>query len=271
MRPFFFGDSKQPLFGIYHAPTAKSARRTAVLLCNPFGQEAIRAHRIYRVMADRLSRSGFHVLRFDYHATGDSSGDCSEASLGRWVDDVLTATEELSDTAGVSRVAWVGLRLGATTVALASGRRPAALSDLVLWDPVVDGVAYLEELRRAHVAFLAEDLEFPPVHPFAAGTAQTLEIDRALGFAIPPTLRQEIRALDLGTLTGLRAPRVCMIASVMTEEMGRLQTALASREGQVSWKTLGASEAWNSEQAMNSLIIPVDAMNAIIEWLEETR
>lgn len=268
MRPFFFGDSKQPLFGIYHSPSAKPVRRTAVLLCNPFGQEAIRAHRIYRVMADRLARSGFHVLRFDYYASGDSSGDCGEASLGRWVDDVLTASEELSDTAGVRRVAWVGLRLGATTVALASARRPALVSDLVLWDPVVDGLTYLEELRRAHVTFLAEDLEFPPAHPFAAGTAETIEIDRALGFAIPPALRQEIRALEAVALAGMQAPRVFMVASLMTEELVRLKAALSSRDGRVSWTTLGSSEAWNSEEAMNSLVIPVDAMNAITGWLE---
>jgi len=271
MRPFFFGDSKQPLFGIYHPPTAKPTRRTAVLLCNPFGQEAIRAHRIYRVMADRLSRSGFHVLRFDYHATGDSSGDCSEASLGRWVDDVLTASEELADTAGVERVAWIGLRLGATAIALASARRPAMLSDLVLWDPVVDGLAYLEELRRTHLTFLADDLEFLPAHPFAAGTAQSLEIDGALGFAIPPTLRQDIRGLDGGALTGMRAPRVFMVVSLMTDEMVGLQAALASREGELAWTTLGPSEGWNSEQAMNSLVIPVEAMNAIVGWLEERR
>jgi uncharacterized protein len=270
VRPFFFGSSKQPLFGIYHPPAMKPARRTAVLLCNPFGQEAIRAHRIYRVMADRLSRSGFHVLRFDYYGTGDSSGECREVSLERWIDDVFTATEELSDTAGVQRVAWVGLRLGATTIALASARRPAMLSDLVLWDPVVDGRAYLEELRRAHLTLLAEDLEFPPVHPFAAGTAESIEIDRALGFEIPPTLREEIRGLEPGKLADLRAPRVFMIASLKTEALSALQAALMSRDGQISWETLGPSEAWNSEQAMNSLVIPVDAMNAIVGCLGET-
>jgi pimeloyl-ACP methyl ester carboxylesterase len=268
VRPFFFGTSKQPLFGIYHPPAAKPARRTAVLLCNPLGQEAIRAHRIYRVMADRLSRSGFPVLRFDYFATGDSSGDCGEASLDRWVDDVLAAGEELADTAGVQRVAGIGLRLGANAVALASIRRPTALTDLVLWEPVVDGLAYLEELRQAHLAFLAEDLEFPPPHPFAAGTAQTIEVDGALGFAIPPALRQEIRALDVGKLAGMQAQRIGVVTSAMTEELGRLQRALGPA---VSWKTVGPSEAWNSDQAMNSLVIPVDAMNVIIGCLEEAR
>lgn len=271
MRPFFFGTSKQPLFGIYHPAAAKPARQTAVLLCNPLGQEAIRAHRIYRVMADRLSRSGFHVLRFDYYATGDSGGDCSEASMERWIDDVMAASEELADTAGVTRVAWVGLRLGATIVALASARRPPMLSNLVLWDPVVDGLAYLEELRHAHLTLLEDDLEFPPAPASTPGAAHSVEVDGLLGFALPPTLRQEIRGLDLGKLAGLQARRVSAIASRMTDELDGLQRLLGSREGQVSWKTLGSSDSWNSEQAMNSLVIPVEAMNAVIESLEETR
>jgi pimeloyl-ACP methyl ester carboxylesterase len=219
-------------------------------------------------MADRLSRSGFHVLRFDYYATGDSSGDCSEASLARWVDDVLTASEELADTAGVQRVAWVGLRLGGTTTALAAARRPAILSDLVLWDPVVDGLAYLEELRRAHLKLFAEDLEIPQPHRFAAGTGQSIEIDQALGFVLPPGLRQEIRALDVGKLAGAQARRIFIIASVMTDELARLQASLGPRDGHISWSTLGLPEAWNSEHAIDSSVIPVEAMNAVIGCVE---
>lgn len=271
MRPFFFGTSKQPLFGIYHPAARRPARRTAVLLCNPFGQEAIFAHRIFRVMADRLSREGFHVLRFDYYATGDSSGECEEATLARWVDDVITASDELVDTAGVQSVAWIGLRLGATIAALASARQRALLSGLMLWEPVVHGLAYLEELRQAHLKLLAEDLDFPPSHPFAVGTASSIEIDQALGFAVPPALRQEIRALDAGKLAAVRARRVFVVASLKTEDLEALQTSLGPLGEQCSWNMLGQTEAWNSEQALNSSVIPVVAMNAVIECLEELR
>lgn len=271
MRHLFFGTSQQPLFGIYHPAASRPARRTAVLLCNPFGQEAIFAHRILRVMADRLSRSGFHVMRFDYFATGDSSGDCEEGTLARWVDDVRTASDELVDTAGVQSVAWVGLRLGATVAALASAQQPSPLSGLVLWEPVVRGLPYLEELRRAHLKLIAEDLVFPPPHPFSAGTAASIEIDQASGFAVPDALRQEIRALDVDRLAAVRARRVFVVASLKTEDLEALQTSLGSLGEQCSWKLLGQSEAWNSEQALNSSIIPAGALNAVIDCLEELR
>lgn len=271
MRPFFFGSSKQPLFGIYHAAAAKPARRTAVLLCSPFGQEAIFAHRIFRVMADRLSRAGFPVMRFDYYATGDSSGDCGDATLARWVDDVITAGDELTDTAGVQNVAWVGLRLGATIAALASAHQPVPREALVLWEPIVDGPAYLEELRRAHLKLLADDLEFAPPHPFAAGTADTIEIDQAAGFALPPALRQDIRALEAGRLAGFRARQAFVVAGPGMEGRERLQAVLQPRGEQVSWHTLGESESWNSERSLNSSVIPVAGMNAVIGCLEGLR
>jgi len=66
MTPFHFGDSSRKLFGVYHRAGTASAQAPAVLLCNPFGEEAIRAHRIYRILAERLARHGAHVLRFDW-------------------------------------------------------------------------------------------------------------------------------------------------------------------------------------------------------------
>src|SRR5262245_385120 len=137
MRPFYFGNSQAPLFGIHHPPSTAatkvaSGRPGAVLLCNPFGQEAIRAHRIYAVLAQKLSRLGLHVLRFDYVGTGDSSGEVEAGSQARWVDDVVEAHEELAAASEVKRIAWVGLRYGAALAVLAAEKVSPALAELVL-------------------------------------------------------------------------------------------------------------------------------------------
>src|SRR5690606_7680103 len=121
----------------------------AALLCNPFGQEAIRAHRVFNVLADRLAQRGVPVLRFDYHATGDSPGDDDAGELMGWAMDILAAQEKLDALARPARRVWIGLRLGALLCAIASRSAAVAPDMLVFWDPVLDGAAYLYELARA--------------------------------------------------------------------------------------------------------------------------
>ena len=74
MIPMYFGSSARKLFGIYEAPMTGSAAR-GVVICPPWGQEYLRAHRALRLLATRLCNAGFHVFRFDYSGTGDSVGD----------------------------------------------------------------------------------------------------------------------------------------------------------------------------------------------------
>src|SRR5580765_4615379 len=151
MRPFHFGQSQSPLFDIPDPPTpapgqtAGADRPGAVLLCNPFGQEAIRAHRIYAVLAQKLSRLGLHVLRVDYTGTGDSSGDVEEGGQAQWIEDIVDAHDELAAASEVNRIVWVGLRYGATLAVMAAEKLARPVSDIILWDPVVNGAAYVKE------------------------------------------------------------------------------------------------------------------------------
>ena len=119
------------------------------MLCYPWGQEYLRAHRSMRLLADMIAARGCDVLRFDYSGTGDSGGDATTASFVEWESDIETAIDELKDMAGVSRVSLVGLRLGATLAArVAEGRAWYAqrLAGLDLDDPAD---------RRVALSFLA--------------------------------------------------------------------------------------------------------------------
>ena len=149
MNPFYFGRSERPLFGLFtrgqSTASAGAASGRAVLLCHPIGSEYMRAHRAFRQLTTLLNRAGLDVLRFDYSGTGDSAGDGDEATFDDWLDDVDWAIDELMDTAGVDTLDVVGLRWGATLAALAARSRDE-IRHLVLWDPVVSGASYLEEV-----------------------------------------------------------------------------------------------------------------------------
>ena len=263
MRPIHFGKSQSPLFGIHHPPSSPptgapaASRPGAVLLCNPFGQEAIRAHRIYAVLAQKLSRLGMHVLRFDYSGTGDSSGEVEEGNQAQWIDDILDAHEELSAAAEVSRVSWVGLRYGATLAVLAAEKVTRPLADVIMWDPIVSGAAYVSELVEMHAAFMRDDL----LH-WAPGADAGAE---ALGFPLGAELRGAMTALDLAAAP--RRPRtrqLTVIASRQAPDLERFKQALGGWDVPSRWDAISSSSPWNSEEAMNAALVPMDVLEAIV-------
>ena len=111
--PFFFGNSKQPLYGVYHPPRAHTARPTAVVLCYPLWQEYMRAHRVQA--AGHVAQQG-RVLGAPLRLLRDRRLRRRKRRRRRLALDAritATAIDELKDTAGVTKVSLVGLRVGA--------------------------------------------------------------------------------------------------------------------------------------------------------------
>ncbi len=150
-KPLFFGPGNS-LYGLLHTPLQNGPGRESqplpVLICPPLGQEYARCYFLLKTLADTLSREGITVLRFDYFGTGDSLGDCRQATLERWRADVAAACEELKAHCQSRRVRVIGIRTGAT-LAL-TGLDSASVAQWVLWDPVVDGALHYRELSRMH-------------------------------------------------------------------------------------------------------------------------
>lgn len=255
MRPLRFGPPGRQLFGLAHAPAPGQAAGVTVLLCNPFGQEAVRSHRLLRLLAERLARQGCHVLRFDYFGTGDSDGDDLDLTLPGAVDDVLLASAEALRLSGPARLCWFGLRLGGTLAALASERSPQPLHRLVLWDPVAQGEAYLDELADAHAA------EVKLLHghrPRRGQRAPGRVADQALGFALSNAWRDQVAALRPGSLAAARAGRIVLMASPLAQPVAPLAAALGGQD--VSTQTVDAAIVWASDEAMNTAIAPQAAL-----------
>jgi len=184
------------LFGIFHPAASAATPRANVVLCNAFGQEAIRAQRTMWVLAERLARAGHSVLRFDYYGTGDSMGDDLDADIDGWSDDVREADRELRARCGGGETIWIGMRLGGTIVLRAAQRAPDSLARLILWDPVLDGPRYLEHLRERHVSTLERAFSISPAPaPSELAKDPAAYRDEAIGFALSPLLREQIAML----------------------------------------------------------------------------
>src|SRR4051812_38190593 len=151
---FYFGPAAERLFGSYHDPSPAAARRhRAMLLVPALGHEYIQCHFAYKTLALRLADLGFAVLRMEYRGCGNAGGSSEALELHDWVADVERAGEELARRSGAPRLCVAGIRLGAALSALAAGSSPA-IDAALLWDPVLEGKAYLAELQARHAAFL---------------------------------------------------------------------------------------------------------------------
>jgi amino acid adenylation domain-containing protein len=148
---FHFGPQRS-LYGALHWPTNPARSDQAVLVCAPVGHEHVRSHFILNRLGRQLAAQGLPVLRFDYHGCGDSLGDSIDAGCERWQNDIVDAFTELQRRSGATRIAGVGARLGATLLSHALPR--IALTRLVLWDPVGQGMdfyAEMAEMQRRYV------------------------------------------------------------------------------------------------------------------------
>lgn len=249
MEAFYFGPSSTYLFGAYHPPKL-SNRREGIVLCSPFGQENMRAHRSLRRLAINLSNLGYSVLRFDYRGTGDSAGTLAEVTAEDWQQDIRIAVQELIDIAAVPKVSLLGLRIGALLAAQIAANHQN-ISRLVMWDPVVSGQAYIDELNREISA--------------AQSRANFIATDGTLhfnGFSMPRAFQQSLAALDVRTLQGLHNTAVAQIVSHENESFTELYASLSSLPRFV-YELAPAPHDWNYVDHVGGILWPQPIVQAI--------
>jgi pimeloyl-ACP methyl ester carboxylesterase len=141
-----------------HTPLVPGA--TGFVMSHPFGEEKLWAHRVYVSFARQLAAAGYPVLRFDYTGAGDSSGMTHETSLETHLDDLSCAVSEMRRVyPDLRHIGLAGLRLGASFAALLAERAAedpqlevVREAPLILWDPVLDGENYFQELLRSNLS-----------------------------------------------------------------------------------------------------------------------
>lgn len=200
MTPVTFGGCS----GWLHRP-AGTQPETGVVLCNPFGYEALCVYRGWREFADRLAARGMAVLRFDYPGTGDSSGNEDDPQRMRaWLDSIEAAARWLRAETAVTRLSLCGLRLGATLAALAA-EQMGGVDDLVLLMPASSGKSYIRELELQHQSWLSSQQ--------AVGLsldAETANTVGAHGFRLYPDTLESLAKVDLERTTRYPARRVLL-------------------------------------------------------------
>ncbi len=219
-QPHFFGHEARPLFGWLHRSPQGTSPRLGLVVCNPFGYEAICSHRSLRHFADASAAAGVPALRFDQDGTGDSAGsDLDPDRLDAWLDSIRRAADQLRSLTGVEKVVLFGVRLGGTLALLASQARPD-VEGVVAFAPVVNGRMYLRELRALHAACALQGAPNPD-------KASTEDVQEAVGFVLTSQTREELGRLDLHSLPTPVPPHALILERDDLKSDERLPNRLA--------------------------------------------
>lgn len=260
LEPVVFG-SDPPLLGVLTLPEARACGTRGVVVCAPLGHENVCAYRPLRTLADRVAESGLPALRFDWPDVGDSGDSETEGASARWGAAVGDAIAALRSRTGVTDVAIVGLRIGATLGVLAASAEPS-VSTLVLLAPYATGRAYLRELRAfqalAEQTQLASDDPHPPLPEGAV---------EASGFLIPPAEVASLRSIDLtaAELSWLSVRRVLLATAQPDRGSEALAERLAGGGADVAQERLAElAHVWDGT---NVSVLPRSCGDLVCNWL----
>lgn len=245
MSAAFFGPADRRLFGYHHAP--RTAPASAVLICAPCGLEYQYAHRALRVLAKRLAERGSHALRFDYSGTGDSAGDTVDASMGQWVADTIEAAAELQQASGVRRIDMIGLRVGAAVAARSAGQVNARR--LVLWDPVLDGNAWVSEVGEPR----------SPVATNGAVASTAVEFESTL---VTDAFINELRAVSEADYQNPASDSVLWMTTTPEPPPGS-----AGSTASLEHRHVPDVSPWSADTSIWSGQVPAQAIRNLAEWL----
>lgn len=270
MKPLMFGPASRQLFGIFHpVEEGQAVQNTAVLICPPFGKEALRAHRFFRVFAQRLARVGIATLRFDLHGCGDSPGDEIQGELDGWRRDIGAAHDELRRLRPDANIVWVGARLGGTLAVLAARNGRCDPVRLVLWEPVVDGLRYGRLLRDKHVAAIDASFCIPNLSLRRSVQLGNELPAEALGTSLSPALRAQLRALTADALP-LTALYQTLVLSLPTDDpCAQWAAAQQLRHMPVKLTYFQHAMDWTSDPYPNQALVPAEALSRLQSALHE--
>lgn len=260
MHAFFFGSGQRRLFGIYEPSRRARSRPAAALLCHPWGAEYLHAHKSMRVLANMLAEAGVDTLRFDYYATGDSGGADGDGDLAGWRQDVLTAAEELTSLSGAQRITVIGMRLGGALAMTAASDLGKQVERVVLWDPVVNGAHYIdqlfEECRQQPI-----DIKEPVPRPASKGGGHEV-----LGFPLTARLGEELSRLSLADVAARVKCPVQTVISGREADVDRAQASLAQTP-QLTIDRIEHTPVWSENWPRTTGVVPVEILNRIVGWV----
>jgi pimeloyl-ACP methyl ester carboxylesterase len=255
MIPVVFGDCR----GWLHPAYGPAATARGVVLCAPFGYEALCTHRGWLRLAELLAAAGTPVLRFDYPGAGDSAGDEAPNRIPDWLASIDAGAEWLRRHVGVAEVALCGLGLGALLAAASAAQRPGSVAALILLASPASGRAYLRQLTLVANGGTTGGDE----------PAQPPDWVTVAGFRLHDSDLRSLRDLDLAaSLMTARTPRILIASAPRRPALGEAALARIRTPGAVVEAALFEGYDAYMRNAYQS-VVPEPFFTHLARWAAE--
>ncbi|MFT6990060.1 MAG: alpha/beta superfamily hydrolase [Paraglaciecola sp.] len=246
MIPFFIGPRDKQLFATLSSPR-RNSNGQAVLLCYPFGQEYMRAHKSFRQLASLLNRAGFHVMRFDYAGTGDSFGDGKNTRYTDLLNSAQTALDHLKSASNFTKIHLVGLRLGALISAQLASQN-SFIDKLILWDPITNGKRFIDDCKQQLPAEVIDVNATWNIH----------------GFPLAMKFREDISDIQIQNMCF--APSLSIYQTI-SYECDDTAVTLEKFHTQLHQILIGPPCDWNYVDKQGSILMPTKLVQQITTFL----
>jgi len=246
----YFGLHFKRYFSLLFEP-ASITSRCVVLICNPIGQENIRTNKAVIHLGRELAGQGIPAMTFDYFGMGDSSGRSEDMTSHSCLESITESAAYLKSQTGIDDVILLGIRMGGL-FALGSDAviRPKAV---VLWHPVINGAAYVEESRREHRKWL--------LGSFVPKDGLFKKKTEMLGFLYSESFNEQISRMrvDLHAMN-----RTCLwLGNTDPKSMD----SPAGENKHVTYLASAYRKFW-TKSGLDDAIVPIHDIRCIVNWIK---
>jgi hypothetical protein len=182
--------------------------------------------------------------------------------MDQWRDDMTAAIGELRRLSGPARICLVGLRIGGTLASLVAAEQ-RGISYMVLWDPVIQGKAYIEELRSLHRTMLRTS------HVKPTSLANDKNPSEVLGFPLTDGMRSDLEEIDLLTIREKPANRILLLESHSKYSQKALADHLQTLKVEVEYLRHSTPQFWMWLEDLSRVLVPHQVIQSIISWISK--
>lgn len=241
----------EEVFFWHHIPK-KNCKNVAVIIIGPIGPEYISCHRSIKLLAEQLSHSGFHSIRYDPIGMGNSSGTLDDENIwSKWKKTPVCISEFLTKKFEYDDVILIGLRSGCILLSEVLNQLPT--KTIILWHPIIKGTTFIRSIQLLD-SVLYEDSDVTNNNILEGG-----------GYPFTEALQSEIKKIDLLSQDYTNIKNTLLINSQSNKHP--LKDILHSIGSKIDSYSLDGLDDMIKQVTLSK--IPYTNIEIIVNWLNE--